>query len=48
MSLEVLLNNRANEFVEIVNTLEIRTDKPNWKNVVMQFHNCLQKWSNVN
>ena len=48
MSPEILLNNRVNEFVEIANALEIITDKPNWKNTVMQFNDCLQGWSGVN
>lgn len=48
MSLEILLNNRANEFREIADAVGIRTDKPNWKNTVLQFslqfHNCLKGW----
>ncbi len=49
MSLEILLNNRVNELGEIANALDIRTDKSNWKNTVLQFcmrfHDCLQGWS---
>ncbi|MCV0366217.1 MAG: hypothetical protein K5798_02995 [Nitrosopumilus sp.] len=49
MSSEILFSARANEFEEIANVLELETDKPNWKYVVLQFcldfHVCLKDWT---
>jgi len=49
MSSEILFSTRANEFEEIVHVLELETDKPNWKRIVLQFcldfHVCLQNWT---
>ena len=49
MSSEILFSARVNEFEEIANVLELETDKPNWKSLVLQFcldfHVCLQSWT---
>ena len=52
MSLEMLFKNRANEFEEIANAIDLRTDTLHWKKSVLdfslQFHDCLTAWNNVN
>ena len=50
LSLETLLNSRENEFQEIASVLEINSNKPNWKNSILdfclEFQDCLQNWTN--
>lgn len=50
LSLETLLNSRENEFQEIASVLKIDSNKPNWKNSILdfclEFHDCLQNWTN--
>lgn len=50
LRLETLLNLRENEFQEIAPVLEINSNKPNWKNSILEFclkfQDCLQNWAN--